>query len=240
MANTRTQRETQVAPALLKDHLPPQNLEAEESVLGALLLEKNAILKIAPLLTGDDFYRDHYGIMYSGMLALFEKRVPIDLITLAEELERTKQLQQVGGPDAVAALVAKVPSAAHIVHYANIVKEKAILRRLITAANRIIQVSFDQTIDAPQALDLSEQALFSVSQKFFDKSFAPINELLADSFERIDLLRNQSIPGFAFSGEQVVIDRVRGLVIFQFAQRMRRRHNHRDFLIRQCLFQLPD
>ncbi len=170
------------------DHLPPQNLEAEESVLGGLLLEKNAILKVVPVLSSDDFYRDHHGMIYAAMVTLFEKRVPIDLITLAEELERVKHLDQVGGPEALASLVSQVPSAAHIVHYAHIVKEKAVLRRLITAANRILQISFDQSLEASEALDMSEQALFGVSQKFFDKSFISINDLLAESFERIDQL----------------------------------------------------
>ncbi len=170
------------------DHLPPQNLEAEESVLGGLLLEKNAILKVVPILTSDDFYRDHNGLVYAAMLGLFEKRVPIDLITLAEELERTKRLDQIGGPEVLAGLVSRVASAAHIVHYADIVKEKAVLRRLISAANRILQIGYDQAVDGATALDLSEQALFSVSQKFFDKSFIPIAELLAESFERVDQL----------------------------------------------------
>jgi len=175
-------------PAIVSDRIPPQNLEAEESVIGALLLEKNAILKVAPILGSEDFYRDHYGIMYGAMLSLFDKRVPIDLVTLSEELERNKQLDQVGGAESLASLVARVPSSAHIVHYAHIVKEKAILRRLITAANRIIQLGFDQALDAAGAIDQAEQALFSVSQKFFDKNFVPISDLLAESFERIDQL----------------------------------------------------
>src|SRR5689334_2718266 len=101
------------------NHLPPQNVEAEESVLGALLLEKNAILKVIPVLASDDFYRDHYGMIYGAMLALFEKRVPIDLVTLTEELEKTRELDQIGGPETLANLVSRVPSAAHIVHYAH-------------------------------------------------------------------------------------------------------------------------
>lgn len=174
--------------AAYADYLPPQNLEAEESVLGALLLEKNAILKVAPVLLPDDFYRDHHGIIFTAMLSLFEKRVPIDLVTVAEELERTNQLEAIGGPETLASIVAKVPSAAHVAHYADIVKEKAVLRRLITAGNKIIQIGFDQAEEASQALDQAEQVLFGVSQKFFDKNFIPISELLAESFERIDLL----------------------------------------------------
>ncbi len=94
----------------------------------------------------------------------------------------------------MASLVSRVPSAAHVVHYANIVKEKAILRRLITAANRILQLGFDESIEASQAIDQSEQALFNVSQKFFDKAFIPISDLLAESFERVDQLhRNKGM-----------------------------------------------
>jgi replicative DNA helicase len=170
------------------DLLPPQNLEAEESVLGGLLMEKNAILKVAPVLTGDDFYRDHNGLIYTAMVQLFEKQIPIDIITLADQLDQNKQLERIGGPEILASLVSRVPSAAHIVHYANIVKEKAILRRLISAANRILQIGYDQSSEASTAIDLSEQALFSVSQKFFDKNFIPISDLLADSFERVDTL----------------------------------------------------
>ncbi|MFA6082543.1 MAG: replicative DNA helicase [Patescibacteria group bacterium] len=186
-ANTKSKQEL-VKSVSDPDLLPPQNLEAEESVLGGLLLEKNAILKVAPILTSEDFYRDHHGTMYAAALRLFDKRIPIDLITLAEELEQMKKLDQIGGPETLANLVAKVPSVAHITHYAHIVKEKAVLRRLITAANRIIQIGFDQTVEASAALDQSEQALFAVSQKFYDKNFIPIADLLAESFERVDLL----------------------------------------------------
>lgn len=169
-------------------YLPPQNLEAEESVLGSLLLQKDAILKVAPILLSDDFYRDHYGMIYGAMVALFEKRVPIDLVTTAEELERNNQLESIGGPEVLATLVARVPSTAHVVHYANIVKEKAILRRLISAGSKIVQIGFDQAIEASAALDQAEHTLFGISQKFFDKSFIPITELLTESFERIDVL----------------------------------------------------
>ncbi len=172
----------------LGNRLPPQNLEAEEAVIGALLLEKNAILKVAPRILPEDFYRDHNGIIYSAMLALFEKRVPIDLVTLSEELERNQKLDQIGGAEALAGFVAHVASSAHVEHHAQIIKEKAVLRRLISAANLILELGFDQSVEASSVLDQAEQALFSVSQKFFDKNFVVISSLLAETFERIDHL----------------------------------------------------
>ena len=134
--------------------IPPQNIEAEQSVLGALLLDKNAVIKIADILHPEDFYRDDHRIIYENILKLFEKRKPIDVLTLTEELTKVKKLKEVGGASYIATLVNGVPTAAHITTYATIVNQKATLRRLISAASDITEFGFNETSDLETVLDL--------------------------------------------------------------------------------------
>lgn len=166
--------------------LPPQNVEAEAAVLGALLLDKDTIIKVADLLTADDFYRSDHGLIYDSMLGLFEKRVPIDLVTLTEKLESSKQLEQVGGSSYLASLANGVSTVANVIHYANIVREKSILRRLISAAGSITELGFSEVEEVSKVMDQSEQLLFAVSQKYLKDKFIPIKDVLAEAFDRID------------------------------------------------------
>lgn len=168
--------------------LPPQSVEAEQSVLGSLLLDKDAIIKVADLLTPEDFYRDDHKQIYRAMLALFEKRMPLDVITLSDELEKKEQFANVGGATYLTTLVNTVPTASHVVHYAQIVQQKATLRRLIQAAQKITDLGFAEDGDMSTVLDQAEQSLFSVSQKYLKQNFIPIKDVLADTFERIDEL----------------------------------------------------
>ena len=119
------------------DRLPPQNIEAEQSVLGSLLLDREAIIKIAPFLRSEDFYREAHGQIYAAILDLHERREPADFVTLCDELERGAQLETVGGPAYLTSLINSVPTAIHVEHYAHIVERTAILRRLIEAAGKI-------------------------------------------------------------------------------------------------------
>lgn len=168
--------------------IPPQNLEAEQSVLGSIMMDKNAIIKVADLISAQDFYRDDHAKIYDCMLTLFEKRKPIDVVTLTDELEKNKGLKDVGGATYIATLVNSVPTAAHIITYANIVHQKATLRRLISAASTITEMGFDENSDLETILDKAESALFSVSQKYVKEYFTPIKDILEESFERIDKL----------------------------------------------------
>ena len=145
--------------------IPPQNIDAEISVLGALLLDKDAIIRVSDSLSPDDFYKDIHGLIYSAAISLFEHREPIDVITLTNKLEELKILDKIGGGSYIATLASSVPSAANIVHYAKIVSEKAILRRLIRASNEINSLALNEEQEIPVVLDKAEQAIFQVSQK---------------------------------------------------------------------------
>jgi len=171
--------------------LPPQNIEAEQSVLGSLLLDKDAIIKVADILRPDDFYREDHSVIYETILELFEKRSPIDLVTLTDYLEKKKKLKETGGASYLASLVNSVPSAAHVVHYAEIVHNKATLRRLISAANKIALLGYQEEEDIDSILDKAESELFAVSQKFLKQYFTPIKSVLTETFDRIDEVHKQ-------------------------------------------------
>lgn len=166
--------------------VPPQNLEAEQSVLGSLLLDKDAIIKTADILTSDDFYRGDHAIIFQAMLKLFSQHRPIDVLTVTDILESQKKLQDIGGASYLTTLVNSVPSAAHLVHYADIVHQKAMLRRLISAASNITQMGYNETENIDILLDKAESELFSVSQKFSRQYFVPIKSILTETFDRID------------------------------------------------------
>ncbi len=171
--------------------VPPQNIEAEQSVLGAILMDKDAVIKVADILKPEDFYREDHAKIYSSILKLFEKRKPIDLVTLTNELENEKQLKEVGGASYITTLVNSVPTAAHIVTYANMVHQKATLRRLISAASNIAELGFNEQTDLDTILDKAESTLFNVSQNYVKSYFTPIRDILEASFDRIDKLHKE-------------------------------------------------
>lgn len=168
--------------------VPPHNLEAEAGLLGGILVDKEALIKVADLVKADDFYVDRNGIIYSAMLELYEARQPIDLLTLSNRLGELEQLDKVGGAVYLTDLAEQVPTASHVVHYAKIVSHKATLRRLITAAGTIAGLGHDETTPLEDLLDEAEQTLFTVSQKHLQQNFIPISSVLADSFDRLDEL----------------------------------------------------
>ncbi len=174
------------------EKLPPQNLEAEQSVLGALLIDKDAIIKVADVVAGDDFYKDAHQMIFEAMLELYEKREPIDVLSLANQLEANKQLEVIGGRTYLATLANAVPTASHVVNYAQIVQKKATLRRLLNVAARITEYGYDETEGIEQLLDKAEQAIFGVSQKYLKQNFVPIKSILTEAFDRIDELHRES------------------------------------------------
>lgn len=171
-----------------KINIPPQNLEAEQAVLGALLLERDAMIKVADVLVPEDFYHPAHVLIYNAILKLFEKRMPVDLVTLTDALEKTKQLKEVGGASYLASLTSAAPSATNIVSWAEIIRSKSTLRRLIAAASEILSLGYEEKEEITDILDQAESSLFAVSQRFLREFFVPIKEILKESFERIDEL----------------------------------------------------
>ncbi len=172
--------------------VPPQNVEAEESLLGSILIEKDAIIRIADIVTADDFYSDRNAIIFSAIIDLYEQRQPLDLLTLSNRLRDVGELDRVGGSAYLAELTSAVPTSAHVVHYAGIVSHKATLRRLIGAAAAITNFGYDETTELTDLLDRAEQTIFEVSQKNLKQNFVPINAVLADSFDRLNELHSNS------------------------------------------------
>ncbi len=185
------------AKELLQVKTPPQNPQAEESFIGSLLLDKDAIIKVADIIHIDDFYIEKNGMIYEAILKLFEKREPLDVVTLSEELEKQGTLKEIGGASYLTDLVNGVPTAAHVVNYAKIVAQKATLRRLIAAASQINEIAYDEEEQLDNLLDKAEKTLFDVSQKHLRQNFVSIKDVLADSFDRLDSLHkdNESLRG---------------------------------------------
>lgn len=174
------------------DRLPPQNLEAETAILGCLMLDRDAIIKVADLIITDDFYDVRHRLVYEAILNLFEKSVSIDVLTVSNLLEEKKEIDRVGGSGYLATLVNSVPSAAHAEYYANIIRKKGTLRRLISSASEITTMAFAEDGEIETILDQAEQQLFGVSQKHLKQNFVPISNVLHDTFERIDELHRSS------------------------------------------------
>src|SRR3989338_3914863 len=170
------------------DKLPPQNIEAEKSLIGSLLLDKEAINKVADSLQPEDFYSRAHQIIYEGMFKLFERREPIDLLSLSNILEESGQLDIIGGVGYLTSLVNSVPTAAHVANYAKIVERKKTLRDMIDTAHHIIELGFREDEDVEQLLDQAEQKIFAVSQKSIQQTFEPLDKALHEAFERLDML----------------------------------------------------
>jgi replicative DNA helicase len=168
--------------------MPPQNMEAEQSVLGGILIENGAIHKVMEILTPDDFYRDSHKKIFNSLLDLSERDEPADLITLTHELRKKDQLDSTGGASYVASLIDSIPTAANIEYYARIVKEKAILRRLIEAATDIVTQSYEDRQDVEGLLDEAERAIFQIAENRVRPSFYPIREIVKSSFKTLEKL----------------------------------------------------
>ncbi len=168
--------------------VPPQNIEAEQSVLGALMLDKEAMMKVADIVHPDDFYKEAHRLVYESMLELFERRDPIDLLSVSNRMTEKGQLDQIGGKAYLSSLVTSVPAATHVAHYASIIQNKATLRKLIQAGIQISELGYQETEDTVSQLDSAEQKLFAISQKHLKQNFTPIKSALTETFERIDEL----------------------------------------------------
>jgi replicative DNA helicase len=177
---------------MAKVKIPPHSQEAEESVLGAILIDKDAIVAVAEFLRPEHFYNEAHQLIYQAALALYEERKPIDLITLTEKLKKQKNLTKIGGRTYLTSLVERVPTAANVESYGKIVKDNHIKRELISASGEIAERSFDESIEANQVLDIAEQLIFALSQRHMRQVFIPVKEALADSFDRLDELHKKA------------------------------------------------
>src|SRR3954451_16530700 len=168
--------------------VPPQNLEAEESVLGAMMLSPGAIGAVSEILDASDFYRESHAKIYRAALGLYAKGEPVDAITLVDELEERSELEDVGGRVRVHELAALVPATANAAHYARIVREMATLRGLIRAGGEIARLGWERPGDAIDLVDRAEGVIFDLSQQRVTTEFRHIETLLKESFERITAL----------------------------------------------------
>lgn len=168
--------------------LPPQNLEAEQSVLGALLIDKNAIINVADVVTAQDFYKPAHEKIYDAILELYGKNQPIDLLSLSSLLKEKATLKDVGGMSYLTELVNSVPTASHVAHYANIVKEKKILRDLISASAEISENAYESVRETDVLLDEIEQKILAISQHSISKKFIRLQDELSEAYERIERL----------------------------------------------------
>jgi replicative DNA helicase len=166
----------------------PHNLEAERSVLGAILIDNEAFNVAASVIDARAFFRDAHRRIFDRMVALAERSQPIDLVTLREELERSGEVEEVGGPAYIASLVDGVPRATNIEYYAKIVKEKATLRSLIYSANKILSNAYEADQEADLILDEAESAIFSVAEDRIKTGFVAMRDLVKDSFPKIEQL----------------------------------------------------
>ena len=179
---------TPIAPQSI-ERLPPHNTDAEQSLLGSLLIDRDAIIRVASFVKPEDFYHHANGTIYRAVFDLYNKREPTDFITLSDELGRRDQLEAVGGLAYLTSLLNAVPTAVHVEYYGRIVERTATLRRLIDAGARIVAIGYQDGVETEDALDSAEKAIFDVSQKRQTKDFVSIAEVLDRFFDQIDLLQ---------------------------------------------------
>jgi len=188
--------------------LPPQSLEAEESVLGGVLLDNTAIDRVLEFVRADDFYREAHRRIFRAMLGLAERNEPVDLVTLSESLRQRGELQDVGGASYLAELAERVPTAANVNHYARIVREKAILRALINTATEIASAGYQDQRDVKDLLDRAEQSIFQISEREVKPAFVRMDALMTDAFKTVEKLHQQKQAVTGVTTGYVDLDRL--------------------------------
>lgn len=168
--------------------LPPQNMDAELSVVGAMLLDNEAVGKVLEILIPDDFYRESHRKIFEAIIELYQRSEPSDIITVTNVLKSQGVLDSMGGPAFLAGLIEKVPTSANVIYYAKIVHQKSVLRHLIASATSIIEKSYSESDDVDQFLDQAEKIIFEVAQKRIKRSFYAIKDIVKDSFKAIERL----------------------------------------------------
>src|SRR3989344_6501926 len=180
--------------ALIK--IPPHSPEAEASVLGAIMIDRDAIAEVAGFLRPEHFYEMENGNIFAAMLALFEERRPIDLVTIKEKLKEQKKLKEVGGVSYLTDLVNKVPTSAHVEQYGRIIKDHYSKRSLIRTAAEMTDAAFNEAAPLREVLDSVEQKIFAISQESLQRNFVPMKDILAQSFDRLDELQKKGTSGY--------------------------------------------
>ncbi|HEY0965586.1 MAG TPA: DnaB-like helicase N-terminal domain-containing protein, partial [Candidatus Saccharimonadales bacterium] len=168
--------------------VPPQNIDAEKSLLGAVLIDDEVLADITEHVKSADFYDKTHGIIYGAMMRLYEKHRPVDLLTLTDELKRKKELEVIGGSAYLTELTTYVPTSAHAESYAEIVAQKAVRRRLIKASGDISELGFDEDTTTQELLEKAEAELFSVSDQSLKQDVASLESILTESFDRLEEL----------------------------------------------------
>ena len=171
--------------------VPPQDIEAEQAVIGSMLTDQDAVSSAIETLKPEDFYREDNKIIYEAILNIYNRAEPIDIITLKAELSSMNKLEAVGGLEYIAVLPDKVPTTANVDRYIKIVEEKAMLRNLIKTANEILNMGYEPTEEAERVMDLAEKKIFDVMQKKSQKGYTPIKDVLVESFAKLEELYNQ-------------------------------------------------
>ena len=172
----------------MQDRVPPQNIEAEQSVLGAMLIEKEAIPKVMEILRDTDFYREAHRVIFNAMLELYNKNEAVDMITVTEILKRDNKLEDVGGIAYVTSLANSVPTAANVTYHASIIEEKSILRQLVSVSTQIASMGYEANDDVKNIIDSAESKILEISNRKKTADFTPINEIVLDSFKSIEAL----------------------------------------------------
>lgn len=175
-------------PKDLPEKLPPQNIEAEQSLLGCLMLDKNAIIKVADFVKADDFYKEIHKEIYQAMTDLYQKMEPIDLLSVTSRLREKGKLETTGGSSYLTTLINTVPTATHVLNYAKIVRGKKVLRDLIETSDEIGLSAFNESEDVDKLLDEAEKKIFGIGQRSLTQVFTPIRDILPETFERLDEL----------------------------------------------------
>ncbi len=170
--------------------IPPHSIEAEQSVLGAILLDREAIITASEYIKPEDFYKDIHREIYEAVMELFEKGEPVDIVTLSEQLRQRNTLDGVGGVAFLADMSSSVPTVANVAHYAKIIQEKSRLRKLIRACGEISDMSFEAAEEAAEIIEYAEKGIFDISQKRTSKGFIALKEILVSSFNKIEELYN--------------------------------------------------
>ena len=188
--------------------LLPQNIEAEQAVLGSLLIDPRAIERVAPFLRPDDFYLPVNAQIYRGMLMLHERDMPTDIVTLSDYLEGQDRLDDVGGPAYLGSLATMVPTSINVEYYGRIVERLAVLRRLVEAGNRISAIGYDERLEADTALDEAERVLFEISRMRVTRDFAPLAQILADVYEKLDHIHSHESQITGITTGYIELDRL--------------------------------
>jgi len=175
-------------PARAMDRMMPHNVEAEESVLGSLLIDPDAIFRVAVFVAPADFYVERNGWVYEAILALYDRREAVDFVTLCDELERNDRLEELGGAAYITRLINVVPTSIHVEYYGHIVERAAIRRRLIRAAGEIAALGYQEAEDVDEVVDRAERILFGVSQRRLSRDLLPIRQVISEYYDRIDFL----------------------------------------------------